>query len=156
MSQELPAWAGRLLECYIPEARYLTRFKMVDGIGHARLRVQSPHYCKCPGLEHLTMAELQLCINQMVYCYFAATGALATFDDYTLYSVSQLAEWQARKTFIIEQGLRFHRPIPVTGSFSGTLQMRKFRRTPGIYVADVDFDFARGACVGSLRAAAVP
>jgi hypothetical protein len=91
----------------------------------------------------------------MLYCYFASTGAIATFCDYEAYSAAELGEWQATKTYIIEQRFRFHRRIAVADGFCGTMRVLRFRQRAHMCLAVVSFDFADGACTGILKAALV-
>ncbi len=155
MINSIPRPASLLLQCYFPEVRYLKAFSMSKDIGTGYFRVSDPLYCQIEGLEHLTATELQLCLNQMLYCFFDANGALASFNDYRSYNSKHLAQWQAIKTFIIEQDFRFHRKIPITKSFSARMQLCRFRKSEKMCLALVKFDFADGACTGKLKVALV-
>lgn len=145
-----------LLSIYVPSARYVEGFEIRNEVGYALLYAQEACYCRAPGLQHLTAVQLQICLNQMLYCYFALAGTLDTFEDYVKLSAVDLAQWQAAKTYLIEQQFRFHRSIDVSKSFCATLKLERFRKTSKICVAKVAFDFADGACLGEAKAAVVP
>jgi len=142
-----------LLAAYSPDSRFLKEFHFHGDHASAYFLVQKVPYSNAGMVCHLTSAELQLCLNQMLYCYFLRNGVFERFSRISRYRGESLFRWQADHTFVIEQSFRFRSPISVQDRIPAILRQRACKTIGDTHVACLDFDFGRGDCFGKVKIA---
>lgn len=145
--------SSELLAAYTPSFRFIEDFELKGDVGLAKFCISSCPYSDSGAVPHMTAAELQLCLNQMLYCYFLSNGVFEEFSGISRYGGQELFRWQAENTFIIEQSFRFRRRIPVKSRIPAVLRLVRAKSSSSTYVALLDFEFANAACSGRVKIA---
>lgn len=97
------------LRYYKPEARFIKSFELKENKGFALFNINCGFYCDpSQNLQYLSAVEFQLCLNQLMFVYFATLG---------LIPVDQ--EFDSRNYLITAQNMQFKKfsntSIPING-----------------------------------------
>jgi hypothetical protein len=72
----------QLLSLYNQDCRFLVDFKTIEGKGVGFFNIKSDFYCNTDRqVYYFTAVELQICLNQLMYEYFAHLGYITTTNE---------------------------------------------------------------------------
>jgi hypothetical protein len=137
------------LSPYKEESRFLKSFELLDNKGVATFRVNSDFYCitKTP-VHHFTAIELQVCLNQLLYIYFAHLGL---FDNYLdLPRDNTFIKTLNENNFITEQITHFKKDIDSSQIIHGEIKVIKTKKIDHINFMECQFKFGEG-CFGTVK-----
>ena len=104
MKMQVPeAKLDRVLELYKPDCRYLVEATTEYPKAEGRFRMGSTYYAT-QKVEHMTLIEAQLCLNQLCYSAFGEWLPEGRFDEKV--SFDDYLELMKENMFIVESNIR--------------------------------------------------
>lgn len=137
---------------YNKNARFIKNFNLDENnIGVALFETNSEFYCHGNHpVEYFTAAEMQICLNQLLYIYCTHMNFIP-FDDTQTLNKEQV-EKLAKGKFITEQSYKFKKAIKTLNPIEGTMQLIHSRKIGKTIVVDCKFSFG-AFCTGNVKVA---
>ncbi|MFW6224631.1 MAG: FcoT family thioesterase [Bacteroidota bacterium] len=136
------------LQPYDNEVRYLQSFKLSGNKGIGVFRIQHNFYSTFVATRHFTAVELQLCLNQLLYVYFAQKGIFDFLKHEGVFR--EVLKFQNSKTFITEQFVRYKKAIDVSKEIIGEVELIRSKKIRETYFLDCQFNFNK-MCLGNVK-----
>lgn len=139
------------LSAYKKETQFLDSFELVGNKGTATFITNSKFYSltKLP-VDHFTAVELQICLNQLLFIYFAHLGL---FDKEIIPTISNnFIDSLAKNNFITEQITHFKKDINPSEIIRGEIEVLRSKKIGNVTFMDCRFQFGEG-CFGTVKVA---
>ncbi len=138
------------LSPYKKETQFLQSFEIIKNKGYGTFKTTSNFYCsENKPVEHFSAVELQICLNQLLYLYFAH---LNLFDKSTFSNKETFVEQLNKNNFITEQTMHFKKPIDVSSSFQGVIEVLKSKKIKNTVFMECLYTFEMN-CYGTVKVA---
>lgn len=143
-----------ILSIYRPEFRYLFQVDINYPGTRGMFKVGPTNYTLSP-LEHLTLVEAQLCLNQLTYASFGYWAKeKKSFSSY--FSFDDFMTARGENILITNFKINCRRPIQKSKVFSVIMDLAVIvHRDERTYFASVDYQFGSGEFTGSARFALI-
>lgn len=137
------------LRPYNEESRFLKSFEYKENIGRASFEIKSDFYChENHPVQYFTAAEMQICINQLLYIVCTHAG-LIPFDDNEDLNPAYIHKLASGK-YITEQKCSFKAALKTDRIIEGEMQLVNHKKIGDTIVADCSFNF-ENKCLGTVR-----
>jgi len=138
-----------LLSPYNENSRFLKSFELLGEKGLASFETNSNFYCiSQQPVHHFTAVELQVCLNQLLYTYFARLGLL-NYDKNASLNPDFINALNANN-FIIEQNTHFKKAINASQPIKGEIEITKSKKIGDSSYIECSFLFGDG-CFGTVK-----
>lgn len=138
----------RMLEIYKPDCRYLIGTSIEYPKAEGRFKLGKIFYATRP-VEHMTIIEAQLCLNQLCYSAFGEWLPEGRLNERV--SFDRFLELMKENMFAVESNIRFRKPIPTNGEIQGQIELMKVKRHGNLYLIFCDYELEQGKSKGSLE-----
>jgi hypothetical protein len=153
--QQLELYCQNLLSVYKKETRFLSSFSLVNDIGYADFSVNSDFYSGHEKMAHFTAPQFQICLNQLLFVYIAATGKYEKLFAQYNYSSEYIQNFQNNNTFITKQNCRFCKQIDTKETIPARMKIIREKQIRKLNLLELEFDFYNGCCTGEVTVAIV-
>ena len=138
------------LNPYKKEARFLQSFELMKNKGISTFKVNSDFYFTPQSSHHFTAVELQICLNQLLYVYFAHLGLYG--NDWNAVMDFDFVNKITENDFIIEQKTHFKKEIDTSKNIRGEIEVMHTKKIGKTKFMECNFQF-EDACFGSVLVA---
>lgn len=140
----------RVLKIYKPEFRYLVDATTNYPLAEGKFSLGDTYYTT-KSLEHMTVVEAQLCMNQLCYATFGewlsrgTFGHIICFEDYL--------KLMQENMFVIESNTRFKELIPKNQNIHGKIELIRHRKCGSLFLAFIDYNLEQENAIGRIQIA---
>ncbi len=136
------------LQPYNEAVRYLKSFELSGNKGVGKFQIFNNFYSTFITARHFTAVELQICLNQLLYVYYAHIGIFNFLKNDGMFQ--GVMEFQNSKTFITEQFVKYKNPIDVSKEIIGEVEMVCSKKIKSTYFLKCRFHF-NYVCMGNVK-----
>ena len=146
-----------LIRIYDPGCRYLKNVEV--NLPSARGVFKSDYtYVLAEKLDngHFSAFENVIAFNQLGYVMCARALLDGFFPELPRLSIQELMSYQMNSMFVLSiNNVHYKKPFLATQEFNGKLTIANYVYKPekSLILADIDFDFGDGKCVGNITVA---
>lgn len=134
---------------YKDECRFLKTFICEDKIGKATFEINSDFYCHDNHPVHyFSAAEMQICVNQMLYIYCVHIGVIPFDEDANL--DKEYIQSLAAQKFITEQSCNFKSALKTSQPILAEMEEVFSRKIGNRLLIECKFKFEE-SCFGKVK-----
>jgi hypothetical protein len=138
------------LKPYKKVTQFLQSFELIKNKGISTFKVDCGFYFTPQSSHHFTAVELQVCLNQLLYVYFAHLGLYG--DNWDCTKDTGFVNMLTKNDYIIEQKTSFKKEIDTSKLIHAEIEVIHTKKIDATKFMECRFQF-EDACFGSVLVA---
>jgi hypothetical protein len=141
-----------IINIYTPNWRYLIEAHVEYPRIKGKFLVNKSEYLQDVDSKdkHLTDLEAQACLNQLCFVFF---GQMVIDKKFELFNNIEGYLEKRMEMLITEVKRKFKKQIPLKKDFYGSIELINYKRIGDLYIAKINYEFAKNSCFGEMTLA---